>query len=112
MIIAGLLPNILCEGKDFMATWFPGFPLLSHPGFRCKGPQYIGCTERPLKTRFSEHLGSVIEYCQENTTKPVGYHFRSAGQSHADIQPVEKVRSKDRLGVNSDTMLLFNRHCI
>ena len=31
MIIAGFLPNISCEGKDFVATWFPGFPLLSHP---------------------------------------------------------------------------------
>ena len=36
MIIAGFLPNILCEGKDFMATWFPGFPLLSHPDLKYK----------------------------------------------------------------------------
>ena len=31
MIKAGFLPNISDEGKDFVATWFPGFPLLSHP---------------------------------------------------------------------------------
>ena len=32
MILAGFLPNISCEGKDFVATWLPGFPLSSHPG--------------------------------------------------------------------------------
>ena len=32
VIIEGFLPNISCQGKDFVATWFPGFPLLSHPG--------------------------------------------------------------------------------
>ena len=32
MIKVGFLPNISDEGKDFVATWFPGFPLLSHPG--------------------------------------------------------------------------------
>ena len=65
---------------------------------RCKGPQYVGCTERPLKTRFSEHLGSVTQPSQVNTKKPVGAHFRSAGHSHADmvVQTIEKVRSKDR----------------
>ena len=31
MIIVGFLPNISCEGKDFVATWFPGFQLLSPP---------------------------------------------------------------------------------
>ena len=65
---------------------------------RCKGPQYIGCTERPLKVRFGEHLGSVTQACQVNTTKPVGHHFRSLGHSHAHmaVQPIEKVRCKDR----------------
>ena len=65
---------------------------------RCKGPQYVGCTERPVKTRFSEYLCSVTQPSQVNTNKPVGVHFRSAGHSHADmvVQPIEKVRSKDR----------------
>ena len=65
---------------------------------RCRGPQYVGCTERPLKTRFSEHLGSVTQPSQVNTSKPVGVHFRSAGHSHADmvVQPIEKVRSQDQ----------------
>ena len=31
MIKAGFLPNISDEVKDFVATWFPGFLLLSHP---------------------------------------------------------------------------------
>ena len=62
------------------------------------GPQYIGCTDRMLKTRFSEHVGSVTQPCQENTSKSVGVHFRSAGHHHSDMRvlPIEKVRSKDR----------------
>ena len=51
-----------------------------------------------MKVRFSEHLGSVTQQSQANTAKPVGVHFRSAGHTQADmvVQPVEKVRSKDR----------------
>ena len=35
---------------------------------------------------------------QANTAKPVGVHFRSAGHTQADmvVQPMEKVRSRDR----------------
>ena len=35
---------------------------------------------------------------QENTSKSVGVHFRSAGHHHSDMRvlPIEKVRSKDR----------------
>ena len=63
-----------------------------------EGPQYIGCTDRPGKVRFSEHVGSVTQQCQVHTTIPVGVHFRSAGHSHSDMTflPIEKVRSKDR----------------
>ena len=51
-----------------------------------------------MKVRFSEHLGSVTQPSQANTSKPVGVHFRSAGHTQADmvVQPIEKVRSKDR----------------
>jgi hypothetical protein len=61
------------------------------------GPQYIGCTGRMAKTRFSEHVGSVTQPGQSNTNKPVGVHFRSAGHSHSDMRmlPIEKVRSSD-----------------
>ena len=61
-------------------------------------PQYIGCTSRPAKVRFSEHLGSAVQPSQADTTKPVGVHFRSAGHNHSDMSflPIEKVRSKDR----------------
>ena len=63
-----------------------------------KGPQYIGCTSRPAKTRFSEHLGSVTQQCQLNTQKPVGVHFRGAGHSHSDmvLLPIERVQSRDQ----------------
>ena len=65
---------------------------------RVNGPQYVGCTEKPLKVRFSEHPGSVTQPSQANTAKPVGVHFRSAGHTQGDMvmQPIEKVRSKDR----------------
>ena len=58
----------------------------------------VGCTERPLKVRFSEHLGSVTQPSQANTAKPVGVHLMSAGHTQADmvVQPIAKVRSKDR----------------
>ena len=41
MIIAGFLSNILCEGKDFVATWFPGLPSLSHPGWNAVSVEWI-----------------------------------------------------------------------
>ena len=68
-----------------------------------KGPQYIGCTERAAKTRFSEHVGSATQQCQANTAKSVGVHFRSVGHSHSDMAflVIEKVRSKDRFIVEA-----------
>ena len=62
------------------------------------GPQYVGCTERQVKIRFSEHVGSATQPSQANTAKPVGLHFRLPGHSHSDMKltPVEKVRSSDR----------------
>ena len=58
----------------------------------------MGYTKRAAKTRFSEHLGSVTQHCQVNTTKPVGVHFRSVGhnQSNMVFLPIEKVRSSDK----------------
>jgi hypothetical protein len=29
-------PRISCEVKNFVETWFPGFPLKSHPAFYSK----------------------------------------------------------------------------
>ena len=62
------------------------------------GPQYVGCTARPGKVRFGEHVGSAIQPSQADTSKTLGVHFRSAGHSHADMVflPIEKVRSRDR----------------
>ena len=61
------------------------------------GPQYVGCTTRPGKVRFGEHVGSVTQPSQVNTTKPVGAHFRLPGHSHSDMLflPIEKVVTKD-----------------
>ena len=56
-----------------------------------------------LKTRFIEHVGSVTQPSQLNTTKPVGVHFRSAGHSHCDMSvlPIEKVRSRDKFVIEA-----------
>ena len=50
-----------------------------------KGPQYIGCNERPFKKRFSEHLGTVTQPCHKDTVKPVGAHFRLQGHDQSTI---------------------------
>ena len=62
------------------------------------GPKYVGCTDRKIKTRFSEHVGSAVQPSQAKTSKTVGVHFRSAGHTHSHMRvlPIEKVRSKDR----------------
>ena len=63
-----------------------------------KGPQYIGCTDRAFKKRFSEHLGTATQPCHRDTVKPVGVHFRMPGHSHSDMValPIERVRANCR----------------
>ena len=63
-----------------------------------KGPQYIGCSERPFKKRFSEHLGTATQQCHKDTVKPVGAHFRLPGHEHSDMiaLPIEKIRTRCR----------------
>ena len=76
------------------------------------GPQYIGCTSRMVKTRFSEHLGSVTQPSQASTSKPVGVHFRSEGHSHCDMKilPIEKVRSSDRFVLEARERYWINKY--
>ena len=64
MLIAGFLPNISCEGKDFVATWFPGFPLLSHPALHSQrggglwpSPRSFSI-ETPTRAKFK---GTIIQ---------------------------------------------------
>ena len=63
-----------------------------------RGPQYIGCTDRPFKKRFSEHVGTATQPCHRDTVKPVGVHFRLPGHTHSDMValPIERVRTKCR----------------
>ena len=58
----------------------------------------MGYTSRPGKVRFSEHLGSATQQCQQDTQKPVGVHFRMAGHSHSDMVylPIERVHTRDK----------------
>ena len=76
------------------------------------GPQYIGCTGRKVKTRFSEHVGSVTEPGQSNTNKSVGVHFRSAGHSYSDMRilPIEKVRSSDPFVLEARERYWINKY--
>ena len=48
-------------------------------------PQYEGFTERAVKVRFSEDVGSVTQPYQANTSKPVGVHFRYVGHNNEDM---------------------------
>ena len=43
-------------------------------------------------------MGTVTQPCHNNTSKPVGVHFRLPGHTHSDLVflPIEKVVSKDK----------------
>jgi hypothetical protein len=47
------------------------------------GPQFIGCTERPFKKRFSEHVGKANQ--PPTVIESVRVHFRLQGHSHSDM---------------------------
>ena len=57
-------------------------------------------------------LGSVTQQCQEQTAKPVGVHFRSAGHSHANMVflPIEKIRSKDKFVMEARESYWINKY--
>jgi hypothetical protein len=63
-------------------------------------PTYIGITgggetSRTFTKRTGEHLGSAMQPCQAETTKPIGRHFRLPGHDpHRDMRvvPLEVVR--------------------
>ena len=65
---------------------------------RLGGPLYVGCTTRPGKVRFAEHIGSVRQPSQAKTIKPVGAQFRLPGHTHSDMVflPIENVVNKDK----------------
>ena len=79
---------------------------------KLRGPQYVGCTGRPGKVRFSEHVGSATQPSQADTKKSVGVHFRSPGHSQSDMcfTPVEKVRSKDRFILEARKDFWINKY--
>ena len=60
-------------------------------------PQYIGETKKSLRERFRGHRGTIIQSSQENTSAPVGAHFRGSGHSICDLEivPIEKVRQEN-----------------
>ena len=66
---------------------------------RCKQvhPQYVGETGHSAKWRCARHIGTITNPSQENTTLPVGTHFRMPGHSHCNLRflPIEKIESKD-----------------
>lgn len=60
-------------------------------------PQYIGETKNSLRERMRGHRGTVIQPGQENTSAPVGQHFRSTSHSICDLEiiPIEQIRQDD-----------------
>ena len=62
-------------------------------------PQYIDKTGKSLVERFRGHRGTVVQKGQDQTTAPVGVHFRQPGHSIHDLEmiPIEKVRKEDSL---------------
>ena len=62
-------------------------------------PQYCGETGQSAEDRFCGHRNSVIHGCYENTTLPVGEHFRGVGHNSSNFvfTPVEKIISKNIL---------------
>ena len=77
------------------------------------GPQYVGCTSRPGKVRFSEHIGSATQPSQVDTKKPVGAHFRLPGHSHGDMcfLPIERVASKDKFVLEAREDFWIEKYC-
>ena len=64
-------------------------------------PTYVGeCgggDKSSFTHRFAGHLGSTTQPCQEDTTKPVGRHFRLPGhEPHRDMVmlPIEKISDR------------------
>ena len=81
-------------------------------------PTYVGeCGDSENSSfthRFSTHLGSASQPCQEDTTKPLGRHFRLPGhEPHGDLTmiPIEKISDKEpflRKARESFYIKLFN----
>ena len=55
-------------------------------------PQYVGETGKRAVDRFVGHRNSIRQACQEQTTAPVGVHFRLPGHCLSDLVfiPFEK----------------------
>ena len=60
-------------------------------------PQYAGETGQEAVKRFTEHHATVTMQCHQQTTTPVGQHFRLPGHSVSDcvFVPVEKIWSNN-----------------
>ena len=98
MIKAGFLPNISDEGKDFVATWFPGFPLLSHPAL-C-ADSYIGMKEifrkrdevkHSQREKYQEMEESCKEIERENSKTPTKT-LSSNKQKSVDIKSARDLK--------------------
>ena len=57
--------------------------------------QYVGETGQTGEERFAEHRNTVVQWCHQGTSAPVGEHFQSAGHTVSDMRftPIEKIYS-------------------
>merc|ERR1719186_1859050 len=63
-----------------------------------QAPQYLGQTGRTARQRCSEHKGTITYPCHENTSAPIGRHYRDTpGHDASQLMfiPVEKQRKSD-----------------
>ena len=60
--------------------------------------QYVGSTSKPANVRLGQHVGTVTFQCHNDTTCPVGEHFRGKGHGahHMEFLVIEKVDSRDK----------------
>ena len=75
-------------------------------------PQYCGETGKSAEERFCGHRNSIIQACQDNTTLPVGEHFRGVRHCLPDFvfTPVEKITSRNVFVRKAREKMIINKY--
>ena len=75
-------------------------------------PQYCGETGKTAEERFVGHRNTIVQGCHENTSLPVGQHFREGGHSLSDFvfTPVERIFSRNVFVRKARERHMINTH--
>ena len=70
--------------------------------------QYVGTTGKAAEERWVGHRATITQHCHENTTTPVGSHFRQQGHSVTDISfiPFEKCYGDAQIRLARESMYI------